>query len=83
MSKAIWEVSTGDDRFIACVDCAYKYLVELYESSFILEQPIRDKNYRDEDNGVYAAEDFFGEHTEDTCGVKHTCSGCNELMEGN
>jgi hypothetical protein len=77
MSKAIWEVENGDDRFLACVDCAYKFLVELYEGSFIVDSPVKDKNYRDEVRNVFAAEDFFGEHAETICGVAHRCSGCN------
>jgi hypothetical protein len=76
-SKALWEIDHGDNRFVACVDCAYKYLVELYEGSFILEMPVLNKNYRDEDNGVYVTEDFFNEHAEGICGEAHTCTGCN------
>lgn len=80
MSKAIWEINNGDDRFLACVDCAYKHLIELYEGSFILDKPIHDKNYNDPNNDVSASEDFFGEHADSICGVSHVCLGCNEKI---
>jgi hypothetical protein len=77
MPNALWEIDHGDNRFVACVECAYNYLLGLYEGSFILDKPVRNKNYRNEDKGVYAAEDFFGEHAETTCGVAHHCEGCD------
>jgi hypothetical protein len=67
MAKALWEVNNGDSSFVSCVYCAYKFLLEMYQKSFILDKPIRDKNYRDVANDVSAAEDFFGEHDKATC----------------
>lgn len=80
MTKAVWEIDNKDDRFLSCGSCAYEFLIELYEASFILDKPILGENYKDEDNGVYVSEDFFKEHAVTVCGVEHTCEICDERI---
>lgn len=82
MSKALWEVDTGD-RFVACVDCTYKHLLDLFEKGLVLPKPVWDENYISDCDKFWATEDFFNEHTESCCGTAHTCSGCNIEIGGN
>lgn len=78
---ALWEVHYGSDAFVACGDCVYKYLMELYHGSFILEQPELGKNYSDEEANLYASEDVFSEHSQSACEVEHTCHICEVRLD--
>jgi hypothetical protein len=80
MTKTVWETDTNEDRFLSCGNCAYKFLMELYEASLILDKPILGENYSNPGKGVYVSEDFFNEHAITVCGVEHTCIGCNERI---
>lgn len=73
----LWEVNNGDDRFLACVDCAYKHVADLFEKGLVTPKPLLNENWASDDGNHSAAEDFFNEHTITVCGVAHKCSGCN------
>jgi len=66
----IWEVTDGDDSFLACEMCAYEHLTENIGVYGDVEM---GKNYIDEKALIFATKDVFGEHAE----ANTTCSGCS------
>jgi len=84
LATKLWEIYNGDETFISCANCSFKFLMELYNKNSISVMPMYDKNYKDEASGITAQEDFFNEHSLDNCETEHFCSGCNiNLDEGN
>ena len=61
---ALWECSDGESQWISCQDCAYKFLVDLFENKVIAKLPVRGENFRDDVSGIDISQDFFGEHSE-------------------
>ena len=64
-----WEVTDGDDSFLACELCAYEHLTE---NIGVMGDVEMGKNYIDEKAQIFATEDVFGEHAD----ADATCSSC-------
>jgi hypothetical protein len=75
MPKALWEIGNGEDRFVSCVDCTYKHLLDLFDKGEITPKPVYDENYISDCDNFWATEDFFGEHAD--CEDCAKCSSCN------
>jgi hypothetical protein len=59
-----WEIVDNDFVDVACDKCAHDFLVERG-----VKEHIVGENYHNADAGLYAVEDFFGEHA----GQGHRC----------
>ena len=66
-----WEIVDNDFADVACAKCANVFLREHGVSNHTVGE-----NYSNEQTGVYAQEDVFGQHS----GEGHTCSGCGILL---
>lgn len=65
-----WEIVDNDFVGVACAKCAHDFLVE----RGVVDHTVGE-NYRNADAGLYALEDFFGEHA----GHGHRCNCEAEL----
>jgi hypothetical protein len=68
----VWQITAEGHTSYACADCAYSYLYDLYQGSFIGEEPEFNEPYNSEDYGVSVGE-TVNELEDDhicRCGVK-------------